>query len=542
MTDRRKQSLIAGGLTSSAGIFLSKALGILYVSPFTELVTESNTAYYAYAYSIYDLLLRISLAGLPFAMAALVAKYVVKDDLKTVILIRKLSMSIMSVFGFISMLIVLIFSKEIATLIVTENMTAETLLRTQNVLMIISLALFVVPLLSSFRGFYQGLKYLKEYAFSQVLEQFSRILFLLGMGFLLVVILKKDAMWAVYFAVLSTSVSALISIFQFLFLDRKVYRDLKSQAKLQESPPVDHKEILIEMFNFSIPFFLMSIFSMGFSISNLFLFNRAMYLVSDNETQIKLLYSMIMFTTNKLTSIPQVLAPGFSIAIIPYITASYERRDMKEVRKYITDALNTVLYLAIPLSFLLYFLSEPIYYVMYGEKNVALGSDVLKVATLIAMTGTISPVVTTIMMSLRMKRNAMTNWIVAFFINMISIVPLIYLFNFYGSILSAALASSYVIFVSLFQVRKTLNIRYAKTIRLLVLMFIGMIAFYLVSALFNLIIGDSTRYPRIIMLVMLGFGSIATLSAYFVSTYMLQVPQAIFGEHFADRIVRRFKR
>ncbi|MDP2812970.1 MAG: oligosaccharide flippase family protein [Erysipelotrichaceae bacterium] len=542
MTDRRKQSLIAGGLTSSAGIFLSKALGILYVSPFTELVTESNTAYYAYAYSIYDLLLRISLAGLPFAMAALVAKYMVKDDLKTVILIRKLSMSIMSVFGFVSMLIVLIFSKEIATIILTDKMTAETLLRTQNVLMIISLALFVVPLLSSYRGFYQGLKYLKEYAFSQVLEQFSRILFLLGMGFLLVVILKKDAMWAVYFAVLSTSVSALIAIFQFLFLDRKVYRNLKSQAKLQESLPINQKEILIEMFNFSIPFFLMSIFSMGFSISNLFLFNRAMYLVSDNEVQIKLLYSMIMFTTNKLTSIPQVLAPGFSIAIIPYITAAYEKRDMKEVRKYITDAINTVLYLAIPLSLLLYFLSEPIYYVMYGAKNVALGSDVLKVATLIAMTGTISPVVTTIMMSLRMKRNAMTNWIVAFFINMISIVPLIYLFNFYGSILSAALASSYVIFVSLFQVRKTLNIRYAKTVRLLILMFFGMIAFYLVTALFNLMIGDPTRYSRIVMLIILGFGSIASLSAYFVSTYLLHVPQSIFGEQFADRIVRRFKR
>jgi len=542
MTDRRKQSIIAGGLTSSAGIFLSKALGILYVSPFTALVSESNTAYYAYAYSIYDLLLRISLAGLPFAMAALVAKYLVKDDLKTVILIRKLSMSIMAVFGFVSMMIVLVFSKGIATLIVTENMTAETLLRTQNVLMIISLALFVVPLLSSFRGFYQGMKYLKEYAFSQVLEQFSRILFLLGMGFLLVVILKKDSMWAVYFAVLSTSVSALISIFQFLFLDKKVYKDLKLRADLQETEPINHKEILIEMFNFSIPFFLMSIFSMGFSISNLFLFNRSMYLISDNEPQIKLLYSMIMFTTNKLTSIPQVLAPGFSIAIIPYITASYERNDMKEVRKYITDALNTVLYLAIPLSFLLYFLSEPIYYVMYGAKNVALGSVVLKIATLLALTGTISPVVTTMMMSLRMKRNAMTNWIVAFFINMISIMPLIYLFNFYGSVLAAAISSSYVIFVSLFQVRKTLKVRYKKTVRLMFLMFLGMVAFYMVSVLFNWIFHDPTQYPRFLMLIILGFGSVFALSAYFALTYYLQVPQAIFGENFADRIIGRFRR
>jgi O-antigen/teichoic acid export membrane protein len=58
-----------------------------------------------------------------------------------------------------------------------------------------------------------------------------------------------------------------------------------------------------------------------------------MFMISDNETQIKLLYTMIMFTTNKLTSIPQVLAPGFSIAIIPFITASYERNDMIEVRR-----------------------------------------------------------------------------------------------------------------------------------------------------------------------------------------------------------------
>lgn len=542
MTDRRKQSLIAGGLTSSAGIFLSKALGILYVSPFTELATEANTAYYAYAYSIYDLLLRISLAGLPFAMAALVAKYMVKDDIKTVILIRKLSMSIMAVFGFVSMMIVLFFSEGIATLIVTENMTAETLQRTQNVLMIISLALFVVPLLSSYRGFYQGLKYLKEYAFSQVLEQLARIMFLLGMGFLAVVIFNQDSMWAVYFAVLSTSVSALISIFQFLFLDRRVYKSLKSQASLQQSQPADHKEILMELFNFSIPFFLMSFFSSSFSISNLFLFSRSMFMISDNETQIKLLYTMIMFTTNKLTSIPQVLAPGFSIAIIPFITASYERNDMKEVRRYITDALNTVLYLAIPLSFLLFFLSEPIYYVMYGAKNVTLGSVVLKIATLLALTGTISPVVTTMMMSLRMKRTAMINWIVGFFINIITIMPLILLFNFYGSIISAALSAAYVIFVSLYQVRKTLHIRYKKTMRMLALMMLSMVAFYVVSALFNLLIGDPTRYPRMIMLVMLGFGSIATLSAYFISTYMLQVPQAIFGEHFADRIIGRFKR
>ncbi len=542
MTNRRKQSLIAGGLTSTAGIFLSKALGILYVSPFTALASEANTAYYAYAYSIYDLLLKVSLAGLPFAVAALVAKYMVKEDVKTVILIRKLSMSFMAVFGFVSMMIVLIFSEPITTLIITENVTAETLQRTRNVLMIISLALFVVPLLSSYRGFYQGLKYLKEYAFSQVLEQLARILFLLGMGFLAVVIFRQDSMWAVYFAVLSTSVSAMISIFQFVFLDRRVYKDLKAKANEQHNEPVNRKELMMELFNFSIPFFLMSFFSSGFSISNLFLFNRSMYMISDNENQIKLLYSMIMFTTNKLTSIPQVLAPGFSIAIIPYITSSYERKDMKEVRKYITDALNTVLYLAIPLSFVLYFLAEPVYYVMYGAQNVEVGAIVLRTSTLLALTGTVYPVVTTMMMSLRMKRKILTSWIIGFFINMATIMPLILVFNFYGSILSAALSSAFVIIVSLVQIRKTLGIRYTKTLRLLLLMIVGMISFYAVSVLFGLLIGDPTHYPRIIMLIILGIGTLLTMAAYFATTYWLQVPQAIFGEDFAEKIILRFKR
>lgn len=542
MTGRRKQSLIAGGLTSTAGIFLSKALGILYVSPFTALATEANTAYYAYAYSIYDLLLKVSLAGLPFAVAALVAKYVVKEDVKTVILIRKLSMSFMAVFGFVSMMIVLLFSEPIATMIVTENVTAETLQRTQYVLMIIALALFVVPLLSSFRGFYQGLKYLKEYAFSQVLEQLARILFLLGMGFLAVVIFKQDSMWAVYFAVLSTSVSAMISIFQFLFLDRRVYKDLKLKADQQTSQPVDRKELMIELFNFSIPFFLMSFFSSGFSISNLFLFNRSMYMISDNESQIKLLYSMIMFTTNKLTSIPQVLAPGFSIAIIPYITSSYEENNMKLVRKYITDALNTVLYLAIPLSFVLFFLAEPVYYVMYGADNVEIGAIVLRTSTLLALTGTIYPVVTTMMMSLRMKRKILINWVFGFVINMATIMPLIILFNFYGSIFSAALSSAFVIFISLFQIRKTLKIRYKKTWRLFLLMMVGLGSFTLISQLFGWIIPDPTQYSRLVMLIILGIGTLTTMGAYFLTTYWLQVPQAIFGENFADNLLKRLKR
>ena len=65
-----KQSLLIGALTSSFGIFVSKLLGLLYYSPLSAIAGESNMAFYSIVYTYYDLLLQISQAGIPFAIAS----------------------------------------------------------------------------------------------------------------------------------------------------------------------------------------------------------------------------------------------------------------------------------------------------------------------------------------------------------------------------------------------------------------------------------------------------------------------------------------
>ena len=83
-----KQSFIIGSLTSSAGIFLSKAIGLFYVVPFTAIATENNMVFYTGAYNYYNILLQISSAGLPYAIAALIAKFASRNDYKSVLLVR----------------------------------------------------------------------------------------------------------------------------------------------------------------------------------------------------------------------------------------------------------------------------------------------------------------------------------------------------------------------------------------------------------------------------------------------------------------------
>ena len=256
MNDRQKHSLILGGLTSSAGVFISKAIGILYVTPFTMLATAENLSYYARAYNVYEIVLNVSIAGLPFAIATMVAKYTLKGQFKTVLLVRKLSTAILALMGFVAMIFLLLAAQPIAQFSVSGAADSLEVIRTRNVMMIMALAVFTVPLLNSYRGFYQGLKELKIYSFSQVLEQITRVSFLLGIGFLLVYILKFDAIWAVYAAIMSTSLSAVSSIVYFAIKDRKHLAEIKQKAKESDEVLTNQKEILKEMFYFSIPFLL----------------------------------------------------------------------------------------------------------------------------------------------------------------------------------------------------------------------------------------------------------------------------------------------
>ena len=114
MSKKNKSSLLVGGLVSSAGIFITKAIGLLYVAPFKAMVQAENYVYYAAGYELYDLMLTISLAGLPFAIAAIVAKYMEKEDYNTLMLVKQISMGLLFVFGLISSLAIILFINKVS--------------------------------------------------------------------------------------------------------------------------------------------------------------------------------------------------------------------------------------------------------------------------------------------------------------------------------------------------------------------------------------------------------------------------------------------
>mgnify|MGYP003330341672 CR=1 FL=1 len=87
-----KKSILVGALTSSFGVFLSKVLGLLYYAPLSSLAGEANMAFYSISYTYYDVLLNISSAGIPFAITTLVSTYIVKNDYRSALFVKRIAL------------------------------------------------------------------------------------------------------------------------------------------------------------------------------------------------------------------------------------------------------------------------------------------------------------------------------------------------------------------------------------------------------------------------------------------------------------------
>ncbi|MBR0137392.1 MAG: oligosaccharide flippase family protein [Erysipelotrichaceae bacterium] len=376
MSREKKKSVVQGALTGTLGIFLTKALGLLYVIPFNEIAQE-ETVFYSYGYTIYNYVLEICLAGIPFAIAAMIAKYIAREDFEGAALVRKITRNLLLIMGIISFSVVIIFAEPLAKKVIADNIDPSQYLiyieKTKNVLRLIAFALVSVPFLSFYRGVYQGMKEFEIYAFTQVLEQVIRIAFLLVAGALCVYVLKLPRITSVYGAMIAPTLAAVGCIVFFAIRDRKNF--LKN-VKIEHRERT--RELIKEVVSYSVPYVSSSVFINISLIIVMFMFTSSLTKYGMDGIEITTYQGLINYQTTKITAIPIIIANGFSMALIPYLSAAVGKNDYESASALINKVIKTVVFLAVPLHLFMIFFSEEIYYVMYSSYEFAIGVEVLR--------------------------------------------------------------------------------------------------------------------------------------------------------------------
>ena len=364
----KKSSFLTGTFITTLGILLSKILGALYVVPFHAIIGEKGGALYGYAYTIYTGFLSLSTAGIPLAISRVVSEYRTLGYQNAKNQAFVLGKRIAQILGLICFFLVFVLAPFLAKAILGDVVGGNTVQDITFVIRVIGTAFLIVPILSVYRGFFEGHRFFSASSISQVLEQLIRVSIIIFGSFLFLKVFHFDLTSCVGIALFGATVGA-FSSYIYLFLKR-----LKNKNKFQKTyhsvnePIITNKVIIRKIFYYPIPFILIDLFKSFYSYSDMLtlvkiLVQKASFSPMEAET----IYSIFSTWAQKFNMIVLAISSGIIVSLIPNLTENLIKEEKQQIHKRIVQGLNVLLYLTIPLTLGISFLAKPIWNLFYGS-------------------------------------------------------------------------------------------------------------------------------------------------------------------------------
>ncbi|GFN33775.1 oligosaccharide flippase family protein [Paenibacillus xylaniclasticus] len=171
--DERRESAWNGALLMAATMIVSKMIGVLQKIPLQNLAGDRVFGIYNAVYPLYQMLLVAATAGLPPAVAIVVAKRLASGDYEGARSARRAALWLLGLTGAAGFALLWLGAPHIAAAI--GDRAAADAIRS------VAFALWFVPALSALRGYSQGTGDMPASALSQVTEQLLRVSVMAGM-------------------------------------------------------------------------------------------------------------------------------------------------------------------------------------------------------------------------------------------------------------------------------------------------------------------------------------------------------------------------
>ena len=407
MAERKKQSLLAGAGVLAIATIVVKLIGAVYKIPINNLLGTEGYGYFTGAYAVYTPLYAISMAGLPVAVSKLVSQNMELGRIKDAKAIFRIAQKMFFVVGVIGMLVLMAIA-------VPYSNYNEAPMNYISILAVAPCVLFCC-MMSSFRGYYEGLNNMTPTGVSQVIEAAIKLIFGLAATYVFMkatlsyyeenavngvaklfgveVSNNAEALAAIYpysAAVAISGVtlgSAIGLVYLFVRYKRKGFGFTREE--LVNSPEAESdRSIMKALLAISIPVAASSLVT---NISNLidditirsrlvvalengFDTVKGMYIdtltVAEtlDENISTYLYGMHGSVINIKNLVPS-LTLVLGISAIPVLSKAWTANNKKDIKICIESALRVAMLIAMPAGIGIAVLSEPILHLLYGGDN-----------------------------------------------------------------------------------------------------------------------------------------------------------------------------
>lgn len=430
------QKMVSGSAWMTAGSMVSRILGAIYIIPWMywmggqEAGTAAN-ALYQMGYTPYAFFLSLATAGVPSAISKQVSHYNAIGEYEVSKAIYKQGLKIMAFTGIASALLLYF----IAPIIAESSPSASS---EDAIIVMRSLvpALLIIPAQSVTRGFIQGHNRMAQPAISQIIEQVTRILFVLSAVFIIRQVMGGEAVTAVSFSTFAAFVGAVFSI---VYLAVK----LRQQPTAFDFEPeesagnvvVSPNQLLMDIIKTSIPFIVIATGITVFQLIDQQTYAPLMNLFTDMSSEdIQLTYGITQANAHKLIMILTSFGTALSIASVPLISDLMAKKNMKEVRRQFSKGVQLLFFAMFPAAIGMAVVAEPLYTVFYGQSD--MGTRITQVSAIMSIFIALYAVLGNVLQAANQKRPAIWALLAGFIVKIISQPLFIYFTGPYGMLYS----------------------------------------------------------------------------------------------------------
>lgn len=359
----KKQSFIKGAAILAIAGIVSKALGAVYRIPLGNIIPSEGMAYYQTAYDLYVWALTLSSYSIPIAISKLVSERIELGRRDEAHKIFKVAFVLIAFLGI-----------ALATVVFFNAQAFAEGLRNPNAfvaILCVSPAIFIVSLSAAFRGYFQGMQNMTPSAVSQVSEQIGRVIF----GFILaIILLPYGYKIAAGGAIFGTTVGSAVGLATLIYIYTRNKRDIKESIRPARTSHMESAlSIAKRIIVFAIPITIGGSIMPVMGLLDTFIVMDRLQAAGYTQVMAASLFGQLKAMAGSFINLPQVFTIALGASLVPTISESIARNDMRAVGQKSQLAIRISLLVGLPAALGLFTLADPIMRMIYPKEPDTLG-------------------------------------------------------------------------------------------------------------------------------------------------------------------------
>lgn len=503
-----KNSYIKGAGIIAIGGIIAKFLGLFYKIPIYQILDSFGYGLYYNSYTIYNLLLTVSIVGLPVAISKMIAERMSNNNYYGAYRVFGVSMVSLIIIGSLTSAF-LYFG---AHFVISSSEWHED---TYYAILGLSLAPFFVSIVCAIRGFFQGMQLMKPSAVSQIIESFVRVIF--GIGLCYVLTNKYGQALGAGGASSGATFGALFTCFFLIYAVSKYLRNIKKHIKA--SKKAFKKEgilkIIKRLIQIAVPVTFASAVVSLFGLVNAYTYVPRLAAAGFDDRMATIMFGDFGLALT-LINVPLTLSAAMSITLVPAISESFALKDKNSINYKTELGLRMMILLSLPCAIGLSIYAEPVFHMLFPQSQY--GGAILKYLSystiFIMIANTLQSVLQGIDRFMIPVKNLLISLVVKYVLNYIFIgIPEINVFGLVISNTGAYIVCSILNYISLNKLLH-LKINFRQTVvKPLTATLIMAIVGINIYSLMNIVLGNS---------ISVLIGIVICIAVYFICLILLK--------------------